>query len=248
MGGIFNYMAKSYRQFCPVAKAAEIVAERWTPLVIRELLSGSHHFNDLRRGVPLMSPSLLSQRLKFLEDQGLVERHADPDGEGVEYRLTRAGEELLPVIEALGTWGKRWVHREVKSADLDPGLLMWDIHRRLHIDQFPVQRTVLRFELLDVPSKGRFYWLVIDRGKVDICLKDPGFEVDLYIAADVETLTMVWLGDIPLNRAIREQTIKLHGPKKLVQQFKSWLALSAFAHIERESLNNGKGSNTNFKK
>lgn len=226
-------MVRSYRQFCPVAKAAEIVAERWTPLVIRELLAGSHRYNDLRRGVPLMSPSLLSQRLKFLEDEGLVERRRD--GEGVAYHLTRAGTELMPVIEALGTWGKRWVRREAGSADdLDPGLLMWDIHRRLRIDRFPSRRTVLRFDLTDAPSKARYYWLVIDRGKVDVCLKDPGFEVDLYIAVDLATLTGIWLGDYPLDKAIRAAAIDLHGPPDLIGRFKTWLMLSVFADIERE--------------
>lgn len=227
-------MVKSYRQFCPVAKAAEIVAERWTPLVIRELLSGSHRFNDLRRGVPLMSPSLLSQRLKFMEDEGLVERRRDEDGTA--YHLTRAGTELMPVIEALGTWGKRWVRRQAGSAeDLDPGLLMWDIHRRLRIDRFPSRRTVLRFDLTDVPSKARYYWLVIDRGTVDICLKDPGFEVDLYVAVDLETLTGVWLGDCPLDKAVLSGAIDLHGPSELIGRFKTWLMLSVFADIEREA-------------
>ena len=231
---IFRGMAKSYRQFCPVAKAAEIIAERWTPLVIRELLAGSHRFNDLRRGVPLMSPSLLSQRLKFLEDEGLIERRSELDGDAVEYHLSRAGQELLPVIESLGTWGKRWVRREVESDDLDPGLLMWDIHRRLHIDRFPAKRTVLRFELTGAPSKARFYWLVIEHGKVDICLKDPGHEVDLYIVSDTETLTSVWLGDIALDRALHTHAIVLHGPRQLIRQFRSWLQLSVFADIERQ--------------
>lgn len=227
-------MTRSYRQFCPVAKAAEILAERWTPLVIRELLCGSRHFNDLRRGVPLMSPSLLSQRLKYLEDQGLVERRCDATGSGSEYRLTRAGRELQPVVEELGTWGKRWVRREItQTDDLDPGLLMWDIHRRLHVDRFPERRTVLRFELTDVPTTRRFYWLVIDRGKVDICLKDPGFEIDLYIAVDLATLTGIWLGDLPLETARQQGDLDLRGPANLRRRFTGWLRLSLFAEVER---------------
>lgn len=229
-------MTRSYRQFCPVAKAAEILAERWTPLVIRELLCGSKHFNDLRRGLPLMSPSLLSQRLKYLEEQGLVERRCDATGSGSEYRLTRAGQELQPVVEELGTWGKRWVRREItQTDDLDPGLLMWDIHRRLQVDRFPERRTVLRFELTDVPTTRRFYWLVIDHGTVDICLKDPGFEVDLYIAVDLATLTGIWLGDIPLERAIRRRALELGGSPPLRRQFQHWLQLSPFAHVKRET-------------
>jgi DNA-binding HxlR family transcriptional regulator len=166
-------MAKSYGQFCPVAKASEILAERWTPLIVRELLSGSERFNDLRRGVPKISPALLSQRLTRLEDEGLVRRHVE--GEAPRYELTRAGRELRPVIEALGSWGKAWVRREADADDLDSGLLIWDIHRRLHIDRFPSRRTVLKFDLRDMPLASRFHWLVIDRGHVDICLKDPGY-------------------------------------------------------------------------
>jgi DNA-binding HxlR family transcriptional regulator len=218
-----------------VAKAAEIIAERWTPLIIRELLAGSHRFNDLRRGVPLMSPSLLSQRLRFLEDQGLIERRPDPGGDASEYHLTRAGEELLPVIEALGAWGKRWVRREAESDDLDPGLLMWDIHRRLNIDRFPERRSVLKFELTDVPSKGRNYWLVIDQGKADICLKDPGFEVDLYITVDLRTLTAVWLGDMTLDKATRGDAMVLHGSRDMIRHFKAGLKLSMFANVERKA-------------
>jgi DNA-binding HxlR family transcriptional regulator len=223
---------RSYGQFCPVAKASEILAERWTPLVVRELLAGSERFNDLRRGVPLISPALLSQRLKRLEDEDLVIRHVD--GEATRYRLTDAGQELMPVIEALGTWGKRWLGREADADDLDAGLLMWDIHRRLHIDRFPSRRTVLKFDLQDVPSASRFYWLVIECGRVDICLKDPGHPVDLGIEVDLRTMTDVWLGDLAMAEAVRTGKLKLTGPSNIVRRFRSWLKLSVFADIERE--------------
>lgn len=226
-------MMQTYGQFCPVAKAAEILAERWAPLVVRELLSGSERFNELRRGVPLMPPSTLSQRLKRLEDEGLVDRCAD--GDGIRYKLTQAGRELMPVIEALGSWGKRWIRRQADAEDdLDSGLLMWDIHRRLSIERFPTRRTVLKFDLTDQPSKVRFYWLVINRGKVDICMKDPGFDVDLDVAVDLKTMTRVWLGDLPLTEAMRTGALTLNGSKDLARQFKSWLKLSVFADIERE--------------
>ncbi|MDX1604798.1 MAG: helix-turn-helix domain-containing protein [Candidatus Competibacterales bacterium] len=227
-------MSRSYGQFCPVAKAAEILAERWTPLVVRELLCGSRRFNDIRRGVPQMSPTLLSQRLRTLEEEGLVERGPVAGDTVVEYRLTPAGQALQPVIEGLGTWGKRWVRREIRSEELDAGLLMWDIHRRLRLDRVPEGRTVLRFELTDRPSKQRFYWLVIEQNRVDICLKDPGFEVDLYIGADLRTLTGIWLGDVAFESALHEGWLTLHGPRYLVRRFRSWLALSVFAHIERK--------------
>lgn len=227
-------MSTGYGQFCPVAKAAEVLTERWTPLVVRELLSGSQRFNELRRGVPLMSPSLLSQRLKRLEDEGLITRSTDKNG--TRYQLTRAGEELMPVVQALGTWGKRWIRRRADGNDLDPGLLMWDIHRRLHVDRFPARRTVLQFDLTDAPSKTRYYWLVVDRGSVDICLKDPGFDVDLYIAVNLETMTAVWLGDIPISQAIRQNELILEGSRDLQRQFKNWLQLSHFADVEREPM------------
>lgn len=225
-------MIRGYGQFCPVAKAAEIVAERWTPLVMRELLCGSHHFNDLRRGVPLMSPSLLSQRLKRLEDEGLVQRREAPGG-GSEYRLTEAGEALQPVIESLGAWGKRWVRRQADGNDLDSGLLMWDIHRRLRIDRFPEGRTVLRFEFTDMPARRRFYWLVIDRGQVDVCLKDPGFTVDLFLAAPLPVLTDIWLGDRSLRAARQAGELDLRGPARLRRRLAGWLRLSLFAGVER---------------
>ncbi|XKE46497.1 helix-turn-helix transcriptional regulator [Halomonas organivorans] len=226
-------MGKGYGQFCPVAKAAEIIAERWTPLVMRELLSGSQHFNDLRRGVPRMSPSLLSQRLRRLEDEGLVERLATPEG-GSLYRLTGAGEALRPVIEALGTWGKRWVQRRASGDDLDPGLLMWDLHRRLCLDWLPDQRTVVRFEFTDAPARRRFYWLVIETGQVDVCLKDPGFEIDLRVAVSLPVMTAIWLGDTPLDVARRTGELDIRGPGELRRGFLDGLRLSPFAGIERE--------------
>lgn len=225
-------MPKSYGQFCPVAQAAEILAERWTPLVVRELLAGSRRFNEIHRGVPLMSPSLLAQRLRTLEDAGLVQRRVAGDGAS-EYQVTEAGVELGPVIECLGNWGKRWARREVRQEEHDPGLLMWDLHRRLRVDQFPDRRTVIHFELTDVSSKRRFYWLVIENGAVDVCLKDPGFEVDLYVAGDLKTLTAVWVGDLTLDQAIRRDAIRLSGPRALSRSFKSSLMLSVFANVER---------------
>jgi len=221
-------MTKSYRQFCPVAKASEIFAERWTPLLIRELLCGSSRFNELRRGLPMMSPSLLAQRLRQLMDAGLVYGADGRDG-NTEYRLTEAGMALRPVVESLGAWGKQWVQREVTEDDLDAGLLMWDIHRRLHIDRMPERRTVLRFELVDAPTRQRFYWLVIDRGRVDICLKNPGFEEDVCIRSRLLTLTRVWLGEVSWESVVRSGRIELQGAPELIRQVGRWLAFSLFA-------------------
>ena len=185
---------KGFGQFCPVAKATEVLGEKWTPLIIRELITDDQSFNDLRKGVPLISPSLLSSRLKSLEHCGIIERNKTD--KGVIYSVTEAGEELRPVIEQLGVWGQRWARSDMSKKDLDPSLLMWDAHRRIDTAYFPDERSVLRFEFVDYPSKLRLWWLVIADGEVDICLKDPGHEVTLYIQSTLKTMTQVWMGDM----------------------------------------------------
>ena len=226
-----------YGQFCPVAKAAEIFAERWTPLVLRELLAGSHRFSDLQRGVPLMSRTLLAHRLRELEDTGVIQRLPKSSGRGAEYYLTAAGQELQPVIESLGEWGQRWVRQEVEPQDdLDPGLLMWDIHRRLNVNRLPSGRVVVQFDFRGVPRSCRsqkMFWLILKRPEVDVCLKDPGFGVDLFVSADLSALTKAWLGDIRLTETIRSGLVTVEGPRKLVEAFPGWLALSGFAGVER---------------
>lgn len=226
-----------YGQFCPVAKAAEIFAERWTPLVLRELLAGSHRFSDLQRGVPLMSRTLLARRLRELEDTGVIQRVPKSSGRGAEYYLTAAGQELQQVIEGLGEWGQRWVRQEVESpGDLDPSLLMWDIHRRLNVNRLPSGRVVIQFDFRGVPQSFRsqkMFWLILKRPEVDVCLKDPGFGVDLFVSADLSALTKAWLGDIRLTEAMRSGLVTVEGPRKLVEAFPGWLALSGFAGVER---------------
>jgi DNA-binding HxlR family transcriptional regulator len=227
---------KGYGQFCPVAKAAEIVAERWTPLVLRELLCGSRRFSDLHRGVPLMSPTLLAQRLGQLEDAGIVRSVPRPHGRGREYDVTAAGEELRPLIQCLGEWGQRWARAQVGRRDLDPGLLMWDIHRRLNLEALPAERVVVQFDFHRVPPAlrcPRTWWLVLERPEVDLCLKDPGFPVDIVLSADLRALTRVWMGDVGLAAAVRAGLIRLDGPRPLVRAFPAWLALSGFAGVER---------------
>jgi DNA-binding HxlR family transcriptional regulator len=227
---------KGYGQFCPVAKACEIVAERWTPLVLRELLCGSTRFSQLQRGVPLMSRTLLAQRLRELEDAGVVASAPRARGRGREYRLTAAGNELRPLIESLGAWGQRWATRQLDPDDLDAELLAWDLHRRLNVERLPTQRVVVRFDLRGVPRRqpGRkTWWLVVARPEVDLCLKDPGYEVDLVVDADLGTLTRVWMGLVRLGDAMRAGSIRLDGPRALVQAFPSWLGLSIFAGVEQ---------------
>jgi DNA-binding HxlR family transcriptional regulator len=224
-------MARGYGQFCPVAKAAEILTERWTPLVVRELLAGSNRFNDLRRGVPLMSPSLLSSRLKSLERAGVVERHPVDGGRGWEYHLTAAGRELEPIIELLGAWGHRWVTHDLAKEDLDPALLMWDIRRTVKPEELPARdRVVVLFEYWGVPAKRRRWWLVFDRGEVDLCLTPPGHAVDVTVSSHIRTMTEVWLGHQELSRALRSGDLTLQGPAVLTRRFARWIGLSASTH------------------
>lgn len=221
---------KSYGQFCPVAKAAEVVAERWTPLVLRELVCGSTRFSDLKKGVPLMSPSLLSQRLKELEYAGIVKRVPAQSGRGSEYHLTESGQHLAPLIEGLGHWGERWLRPQFDDRDLDPSLLMWDVSRRVDPAGVPDQpRTTVQFHLTGVPSKYGRWWLVFENGAADLCLKDPGFDVDLYVTTPMRVAAEVWLGRRGIAEAVRSGDLKLDGPKRQVSAFSRWFALSVFA-------------------
>jgi len=220
---------KGFGQFCPVAKATEVLGEKWTPLIIRELITDDQSFNDLRKGVPLISPSLLSARLKSLEHCGVIERNKTD--KGVNYSLTEAGEELTPVIEQLGVWGQRWARSDMSKKDLDPSLLMWDAHRRIDTAYFPEERSVLRFEFVDYPSKLRLWWLVIADGEVDICLKDPGHEVTLYIQSTLKTMTQIWMGDMSVAKARRDKLLHLQGDAAIKKTMASWIGCSVFAGV-----------------
>jgi DNA-binding HxlR family transcriptional regulator len=222
---------KGYGQFCPIALATEVLAERWTPLVIRELLCGSVRFNDLQRGVPRMSPALLARRLRELQFAGIVERRHGANGSGFEYHLTAAGRELFPVVESMGLWAQRWLRHDMVGAEnLDPDLLMWDIRRNAASRAPPADhRHVTEFQLSGVPISRRRYWLVFERGLVDLCYRNPGFDVDLFVEATLRTLTQVWLGHVPIDQAIREDRLRLNGSPRDAASFRSWFALSMFA-------------------
>src|SRR5947209_878121 len=182
----------SYGQFCPVAMAAEIVCSRWTALIVRELLCGTTRFNDLRRGVPLISPSLLSKRLGELEEAGVIVTAPTDQTGVVEYRLTEAGEDLRPVVMALGTWGQRWVESSLSLKNLDPSLLMWDMRRRLDPTPLPPRRCTIRFIFPELKPASQSWWLIIEAGTVDLCSTNPGFEVDLSLRSSHLSLTAVW--------------------------------------------------------
>jgi DNA-binding HxlR family transcriptional regulator len=218
----------TYGQFCPVAKAAEILTERWTPLIVRELLMGSRRFNEVQQGVPRAPRSLLVQRLRALERVGIIERRAV--GRINEYHLTPAGLDLIGVIERMGEWGQRWAQPQVNPADMDPDLLMWDMRRRIHLDRLPASRVVVQFDLRG--AHRRSYWLVLERSEVSVCLKDYGFEVDLLVTADSLALHRVWLGHVDLRSAMRDGSIEIEGRRDLVRAFPGWLALGYFASIK----------------
>lgn len=219
----------SYRQFCPVAMAAEVLSTRWTIVLLRELVAGSTRFNDLRRGVPRMSPALLSQRLRDLQAAGVVARVTAGSG-AAEYHLTEAGRELAPIVEAFGVWGQRRVKAEVSLQNLDAQLLMWDMHRSLNTTPMPRRRSVVQFLYADLPPNQRNFWLIVDpETGVDLCSTEPGFDVDLYVSVDLRTMTAIWLGHETVRRALDEERMMLTGDERLAANMQTWLGLSPFA-------------------
>lgn len=226
---------KGYGQYCPMALACEIVGERWTPLVLRELMSGRRRYNEIHRGLPRMSPALLTQRLRTLVEAGIVRRRRARPGGAIEYVLTDSGAALAPVLEGLAVWGKTWLPSTLSRIEPDPDLIVWDMHRRFELRRMPEERIVLRFEFTDQPSRKRYRWIMGDRAGVELCITDPGHEVDLYVETDARTITGVWYGDIPLRRAIAERRIRLHGPRRLREMFPSWLMLNELASTPRRS-------------
>jgi len=225
----------TYGQFCPVAKACEVFTERWTPLIVREMIMGSERFSDIHRGVPLMSRSLLSKRLQELERAGVVER-IDTGGSHEGYRLTPAGEELGPIVVQLGNWGKQWIRGETTFRELDPGLLMWDMRRRIDLQQMPKEKVVVHFQYHDAPIKRRRWWLVINDSEVDLCLVDPGIEPDLHVTTTVDIMTGIWMGDVSYGAALQTRDLQIDGPAELRTRLPSWLRLSVFAEVERHTV------------
>lgn len=226
---------KGYGQFCPVAMAAEILAERWTPLVVRELLCGSMRFNDLQRGLPRMSSALLSKRLKELEHSGIVDRQPAPKGRGSIYRLTQPGQELLPILLGMGNWAQRWRRDELVDDDkLDPDLLMWDMRRR--VDKSPIpnnRRFVIQFQFAGMPANRRLYWLMFERGETDVCVKHPGFDIDIFVNCPMRTMARIWLGHEAMDAVLRRDEMQLDGTPADIKLFKSSLELSIFAEAGR---------------
>jgi DNA-binding HxlR family transcriptional regulator len=226
-------MRQEYGQFCPVALASEVLAERWTFLVVRELLAGAARFNEIRRGVPRLSGTLLKQRLETLQKAGIVECQRSTDHTRASYTLTAAGLALRPVVTSLGEWGQRWA-RDIEGCDLDPGWLVWAMHRRLNTAAMPAGRTVIEIEFSDAPANARRFWLVHNQGTVDVCLKDPGHETTLRVSTRLRTLAEVWRGLRSLPEELRAKTIRVEGASEHRRAFPQWLLLSVFAPIRRE--------------
>jgi DNA-binding HxlR family transcriptional regulator len=218
-----------YGQFCPVAMASEVICARWTPLILRELLCGSTRFNDLRRGVPRMSPTLLSKRLKELEQAGVIETKATGQAGIVEYHLTQAGQELRPIVMSLGIWGQRWVETQLSLKNLDPSLLMWDMRRSLDLSPMPPRRCTVQFHYPELPAARQNFWLVIDNRVVDMCLVDPGYEVDLFVECSLRTMTAIWMGLTNVQAELDAGRFELSGDKMLARSMQQWLGLSPFA-------------------
>jgi DNA-binding HxlR family transcriptional regulator len=224
-----------YNQFCPVAMAAEILGARWTLLLLRELLVGSTRFNDLRRGVPRMSPALLSKRLKDLETAGIIARcRASGGPDAFEYELTDAGKDLRNVVEAVGIWGQRWVETEATLENLDPELLMWDIRRNIDPRPMPRRRTMIQIIFKNLAKARQNWWLIVQPNReVDLCSIDPGFDVDLYLSTDVRTMTEIWMGYTTIARAKEQGKLFVSGNKELETSMRSWFSLSRFAKVSK---------------
>jgi len=225
-----------YNQYCPVARATEILADRWTPLIIRELLAGSEHFNDIERGLPGISRSLLASRLRHLEDTGVIERQSGDRPNLTAYHLTAAGRDLQVIVERMGAWGVRWAFGEPKPEELDPVLLVWKMHQRIRRYLLPSTRVVIEFDFSG--PHGRRIWLVLLPTDVSVCLKPPGFDPDLVLHADLAFFHRVWLGAIDYDVAVRCGRITIDGPRPLVRQLPKWFSwspMARFVRAERES-------------
>ena len=223
-------MAESYGQFCPVAQAAEVLTERWTLLVLRELLMGSTRFNDLQRGVPRMSSSLLSKRLRDMERSGLLTREPLQGERGHSYDLTPAGEALGPLVVGLGNWSREWLKREISEEEADPALLMWDVRRSVRLDRLPEERMVVFFRYRDAEEGRRAWWLVAQEEGADLCFTDPGLPIDLQVDAEARAMAEVWIGRIELGAAMRSGRVRVTGSDHLVRSLPDWLGFSTFAY------------------
>jgi DNA-binding HxlR family transcriptional regulator len=220
----------NYGQFCPVAKATEIIGEKWTLLIVRELFLGTTRFNDFQRAISRMSPTLLAKRLKRLEECGIIIRKKLSGQKGYEYRLTGAGKELGPLIEVLAVWGMRWARGQMSDDELDVEFLMWDMQRRVQTEHLPDGETVICF-VFDELTKYKTWWLLIDGDTVDLCTEDPGKDVDLYLNSSVRTVVEIWEGDLDIRKAVRDESLKAHGARHLIRTLPDWFGMCLFKDV-----------------
>jgi DNA-binding HxlR family transcriptional regulator len=223
---------QKYKQYCPVARASEILADRWTPLIMRELILGSRRFNEIERGLPGISRSLLASRLRDLREAGVVDRLPGPHSRATEYHLSDAGQDLKTVIEALGAWGVRWAFGEPRPEELDPGLLVWKIHQRINRELLPERRTVVEFDFTG--PRGRRVWLLLEPREVSVCVTPPGFDTDLVVRSDLLAFYRVWLGQIDYDAALRCGAVVVDGLPVLAKQLPRWFMWSPMARFVRE--------------
>lgn len=224
---------KGYGQFCPVAKTAEIFAQRWTPLIIRELCFGPRRFNEIHVGVPLMSRALLVQRLSELEEAGVVA--TEPLAQGKLYSLTPAGAQMSELICLMSDWGQRHGQGRIAHEELDPTLLMWGMKRQVDLNELPDRDVVLRFEFRGVPrahAARRYWWMILRPDDVEVCLKDPGRDVDVVLASDLEAFVRVWMGHRGLEDALAKGDITLSGDKARIAEFKRVLRIADEAALK----------------
>jgi DNA-binding HxlR family transcriptional regulator len=215
---------EGYGQFCPVARASEIFAERWTPLIVREIMSDRHHFNEILKGLHGASPTLLGERLRTLVRAGIVETRPNPSGRGSTYYLTPSGTELAAVVRALGVWGQQWL--ELRREHCDPDVLMWAVFTHLVPENLPARRQVVRFEFREL---GRTYWLVLRRPDPDLCYNDPGFGDDVVVRGDLETLVRVYLGQLDMRSARAAGLVEVDGSREALASLSKWFPRSGFA-------------------
>ena len=219
-----------YGQFCPVAKVTELLGEKWMLLILRELLLGSSRYNEFQRALSRISPTLLTKRLKQLENAGIILRKKQQGRKGYEYLLTPVGRELSPIVVHMATWGMRWARGQLDEDELDVEFLMWDIHRRLQMDMLPDGETVMCF-IFDGLAKFSSWWLIINNGEVDLCTENPGKDVDLYVRTTLPDLVAIWNGDIKIKTALQKQLLKPQGDSQLVKTMPQWLSICLYADV-----------------
>jgi DNA-binding HxlR family transcriptional regulator len=225
-----------YSQFCPVSKTAEVLGEKWTLLIVRELVLGATRFSQIQRAIPRISPTVLNKRLAELQAHGVIVRKRIPEQRGFEYQLTESGRELFPLILQMAQWGMRWARSNMSDDELDVEMLMADIQRRIDPSKLPGGQTMLKFNYTDLDNFAE-WWVKISGDHVELCLDDPGYEVNVYFTATLRTMTEVWMGDLSLRKAQADGRLKIVGPSTLLRNINSWFPLHLYADIRPKQLN-----------